>query len=261
MHFRIGLNSGPVTAGVLRGERARFQLFGDTVNTASRIETTGQRDRIHLSEQTAKFLKAAGHDEWIVPREDAVQAKGKGLIKTFWLTIDDDGSRLDASEGAYAEDDDLTSVGDDGFALEDAAGDGASHTSENKDKSHHKSVLTGMMSVTTARKVERLVSWNTELLLQLLKAIVAKRNVVSGRKTLSAALSAMAKKISSPDEMVVDEVVEIIELPDFDDRLSSKMDINSVQLSSEVMSQTRRFVSLIASMYRDNPFHNFEVSN
>jgi hypothetical protein len=206
-------------------------------------------------------LKAAGHGEWVVPREDAVQAKGKGLIKTFWLTIDDEGSRLDASEGAYAEDEDLTLEGDDALAFDDVATDGSTHASENKDRSHHKSVLTGVMSAATARKVERLVSWNTELLLQLLKAIVAKRNVVSGRKTLSAALSAMARKIASPDEMVVDEVVEIIELPSFDDRLSSKIDINSVQLSTEVVNQTRRFVSLIASMYRDNPFHNFEVSN
>jgi class 3 adenylate cyclase len=58
--LRIGLHSGPVTAGVLRGERARFQLFGDTVNTAARMEQTGMKDKIQLSQATADYIIAGG---------------------------------------------------------------------------------------------------------------------------------------------------------------------------------------------------------
>jgi class 3 adenylate cyclase len=85
LSMRFGLHSGPVTAGVLRGDKSRFQLFGDTVNTAARIETTGLRNRIHLSQETAALLKEAGKEHWIVAREDVVTAKGKGELNTFWL--------------------------------------------------------------------------------------------------------------------------------------------------------------------------------
>ena len=70
--MRFGLNSGPVTAGVLRGEKCRFQLFGDTVNTASRMESNGVKGRIHVSESTAKLLPV----KWLSMRQDKVVAKG-----------------------------------------------------------------------------------------------------------------------------------------------------------------------------------------
>jgi hypothetical protein len=83
--MRFGLHSGPVTAGVLRGERARFQLFGDTVNTTARVETTGEKGRIHISQDTADLIIAAGKSRWNRKREDKVVAKGKGQVQTYWL--------------------------------------------------------------------------------------------------------------------------------------------------------------------------------
>jgi class 3 adenylate cyclase len=81
--MRVGLHSGPVTAGVLRGERARFQLFGDTVNTAARMESTGIKKKIQISQETAELIIASGKSQWFKPREVIVFAKGKGDLKTY----------------------------------------------------------------------------------------------------------------------------------------------------------------------------------
>ena len=75
--LRIGIHSGSVTAGVIRGAKARFQLFGDTMNTCSRIETTGKPGKIHLSKSTAELLEASGKRHWVTAREDHVVAKEK----------------------------------------------------------------------------------------------------------------------------------------------------------------------------------------
>jgi class 3 adenylate cyclase len=63
---------------VLRGERARFQLFGDTVNTAARMESTGMKNRIQVSQETADLIISGGKANWVELREDMVHAKGKG---------------------------------------------------------------------------------------------------------------------------------------------------------------------------------------
>lgn len=83
--LRIGLHSGAVTAGVLRGAKARFQLFGDTVNTAARMESTSVPKKIQVSSSTADQLTKLGKGEWVEPREDDVEVKGKGTLRTYWL--------------------------------------------------------------------------------------------------------------------------------------------------------------------------------
>jgi class 3 adenylate cyclase len=85
LEMRIGLHSGPTTGGVLRGQRARFQLFGDTVNTASRMESNGVGGKIHVSQATADLLVAAGKTKWLVKRPELVAAKGKGEMQTYWV--------------------------------------------------------------------------------------------------------------------------------------------------------------------------------
>jgi class 3 adenylate cyclase len=85
LSFRVGLHSGSVTAGVLRGDKSRFQLFGDTVNTAARMESNGIKGCIHLSQSTADEIVQAGKPGWIVPRQDKINAKGKGELQTYFM--------------------------------------------------------------------------------------------------------------------------------------------------------------------------------
>ncbi|CAB9523388.1 Receptor-type guanylate cyclase gcy (Partial), partial [Seminavis robusta] len=81
--LRVGLHSGSVTAGVLRGEKARFQ--GDAVNTAAPCESTGTPNRIQVTEATATLIRASGRGKLLTAREDLVEAKGKGKLQTYWL--------------------------------------------------------------------------------------------------------------------------------------------------------------------------------
>ena len=87
LEMRFGLHSGPVTAGVLRGQKSRFQIFGDTVNTASRMESTGKKGRIQVSHTTATLLIDGGMGHWVTPRTSLVQAKGKGTMQTYWVEV------------------------------------------------------------------------------------------------------------------------------------------------------------------------------
>ena len=77
LSLRVGIHSGPVTGGVLRASKARFQLFGDSVNTAARMESNGIPGKIQASGETAELLRKAGKADWVTAREGTIEAKGK----------------------------------------------------------------------------------------------------------------------------------------------------------------------------------------
>ena len=78
---RIGIHAGPIIAGVVGTSKFAYDVWGDTVNMASRLETTSEAGRIHVSAELAGRL-AGG---FIVERRGTVDLKGKGAVETCWL--------------------------------------------------------------------------------------------------------------------------------------------------------------------------------
>jgi PAS domain S-box-containing protein len=79
--IRIGINTGPVVAGVIGIKKFIYDLWGDTVNVASRMESQGVSGRIQVTAATYDCLK----DKYLFEEREAILVKGKGEMTTYWL--------------------------------------------------------------------------------------------------------------------------------------------------------------------------------
>ena len=79
--MRVGIHSGPIVAGVVGKKKFAYDLFGDTINTASRIESAGEPGKINISASTHTIIQ----NKFVCTPRGPIYAKGKGSLEMYFV--------------------------------------------------------------------------------------------------------------------------------------------------------------------------------
>ena len=81
--LRIGVHTGPVVAGIVGVRKFQYDIWGDTVNTANRIENKGEAGKVNISQSTHELLK--DDDDLVFENRGKIEVKGKGEMEMFFV--------------------------------------------------------------------------------------------------------------------------------------------------------------------------------
>jgi Adenylate and Guanylate cyclase catalytic domain len=176
------------------------------MNTCSRIESTGERNRIHMSQETAEILAACGKGHWCRKRDDYVVAKGKGVLSTFWLE-----ARGDSGRSAHS-----SSQGTD----EEHVVPSEPHMEEVCLPSSLQGVAMPIDGI--SQKTLRLARWNSDILLKKLCKVVARREALQVKPAPKALMHRLERNILESKTMTMDEVKDVVGCPSATPKLPSR---------------------------------------
>ena len=196
----------------------------------------GERNKIHVSEETANFLTEARKGQWLCPRKEIVVAKGKGELATFWL---------------YMKAGSNKSVSSSNFSDEGTEGDGNLAALS---RSPPQRIINQ-----EEEKKARLINWTSEVLMMGLKAIVARREAVNSCREPDSVLDMIEENLVryKSTNMVLEEVKDVISLPRYDSA-AKRAKPDSITIDKKVVGQLHDYLRTISALYPSNSFHNFE---
>jgi hypothetical protein len=148
------------------------------------ISSTGASQKIQISSSTASLLVDAGKSHWIIPREDQVNAKGKGILQTFWLNIHSNSTLSKALSESDGSRDDVES-----FANDFQTG-----------------VVTNIVLPSTDQNA-KMIDWICEILQKQIK------NVISARESTRKQVKSSSLLIPKIDTASVNQIVVQISAP------------------------------------------------
>jgi hypothetical protein len=207
------------------------------------MESTGIADQVQLSVETAELLRRGNKGHWLKPRKEAIEAKGKGRLETYFLAVDEQGHLVARRSASAAAGSNVSGE------------DSSSVTSSSSVVDSLGQVFTESFDKTAKRN--RIAEWTVEVMTVLLKEIELRRLATNTRGDSFQTLHQLeqATSFKKGDQTVIGEVCDIVELPENDEmaaRKEARLQLNDIELGDKVVQELRVYIQTIASMYREN---------